>query len=180
MIEVRGPNVFKGYWRMPDKTAAEFREDGFFVTGDLGKIDARGYVHIAGRGKDLVISGGYNVYPEGGRKRDRRDRRRRRKRRDRRSPPRFRRRRGRGCGKDQGGAYRADILEPLKKRLANYKLPKRVVFVESLPRNTMGKVQKNLLREISRSILEIRPGYDRSKLASLTLSLSPWERGRPE
>ena len=64
MIEVRGPNVFKGYWRMPEKTQAEFREDGFFITGDLGKIDARGYVHILGRGKDLVISGGFNVYPK--------------------------------------------------------------------------------------------------------------------
>ena len=59
-----GPNVFKGYWRNPEKTAAEFRDDGFFVTGDLGKIDERGYVHIVGRGKDLVITGGYNVYPK--------------------------------------------------------------------------------------------------------------------
>ena len=64
MIEVRGPNVFKGYWRLPEKTAAEFRGDGFFITGDLGMIDERGYVHILGRGKDLVISGGYNVYPK--------------------------------------------------------------------------------------------------------------------
>ena len=64
MIEVRGPNVFKGYWRMPEKTAAEFRADGFFITGDLGKIDARGYVHIVGRGKDLIITGGFNVYPK--------------------------------------------------------------------------------------------------------------------
>ena len=64
MIEVKGPNVFKGYWRMPEKTAAEFRSDGFFITGDLGKIDERGYVHIVGRGKDLVITGGYNVYPK--------------------------------------------------------------------------------------------------------------------
>ncbi|MBQ8103334.1 MAG: malonyl-CoA synthase, partial [Afipia sp.] len=64
MIEVKGPNVFKGYWRMPDKTKAEFRADGFFITGDLGKIDPRGYVHILGRGKDLVISGGFNVYPK--------------------------------------------------------------------------------------------------------------------
>ena len=64
MIEVRGPNVFKGYWRMPEKTKAEFRDDGFFITGDLGKIDARGYVHIVGRGKDLIISGGFNVYPK--------------------------------------------------------------------------------------------------------------------
>src|SRR4051794_7921412 len=64
MIEVKGPNVFKGYWRMPEKTRAEFRDDGFFITGDLGKIDAKGYVHIVGRGKDLVISGGFNVYPK--------------------------------------------------------------------------------------------------------------------
>ncbi len=64
MIEVKGPNVFKGYWRMPEKTKAEFRDDGFFITGDLGKIDGKGYVHILGRGKDLVISGGFNVYPK--------------------------------------------------------------------------------------------------------------------
>ena len=64
MIEVKGPNVFKGYWRMPEKTKAEFRDDGFFITGDLGKIDAKDYVHILGRGKDLVISGGFNVYPK--------------------------------------------------------------------------------------------------------------------
>ena len=64
LIEVRGPNVFKGYWRMPDKTAAEFRADGFFITGDLGRIDENGYVHILGRDKDLIISGGFNVYPK--------------------------------------------------------------------------------------------------------------------
>src|ERR1043165_1896860 len=64
MIEVKGPNVFRGYWRMPDKTRAEFRDDGFFITRDLGKIDDKGYVHILGRGKDLVISGGFNVYPK--------------------------------------------------------------------------------------------------------------------
>src|SRR6202012_3216132 len=64
MIEVKGSNVFKGYWRMPEKTKAEFRDDGFFITGDLGKIDDKGYVHILGRGKDLVISGGFNVYPK--------------------------------------------------------------------------------------------------------------------
>ncbi len=147
MIELRGPNVFKGYWRMPDKTKAEFREDGFFITGDLGKIDASGYVHIVGRGKDLVITGGYNVYPKeveseidalegvhesaviGV------------------AHPDF----GEGVVaivvKTETGLTEADILEPLKKRLANYKLPKRVLFVESLPRNTMGKVQKNLLRD---------------------------------
>ena len=64
VIEVKGPNVFKGYWRMPEKTASEFRADGFFITGDLGRIDADGYVHIVGRAKDLIISGGFNVYPK--------------------------------------------------------------------------------------------------------------------
>jgi malonyl-CoA/methylmalonyl-CoA synthetase len=148
MIEVKGDNVFQGYWRMPEKTAAEFRDDGFFITGDLGLIDARGYVHIVGRGKDLVISGGYNVYPkevEG--EIDR-------------LPgvvesavigvphpdlgegvtavvvPKA------GARLDEGG-----ILAALDGRLARYKQPKRVVFVDDLPRNTMGKVQKNLLRE---------------------------------
>ena len=64
MIEVRGPNVFKGYWQMPEKTAAELRDNGFFITGDLGKFDEHGYLHIVGRGKDLIITGGYNVYPK--------------------------------------------------------------------------------------------------------------------
>ena len=64
MIELKGPNVFKGYWRMPEKTAAEFRADGYFITGDLGRIDDNGYVSIVGRGKDLVITGGFNVYPK--------------------------------------------------------------------------------------------------------------------
>ena len=63
MIEIRGPNVFKGYWRMPEKTKAEFREDGFFISGDLGFVYRRGYIYISGRGKDLMISGGFNVYP---------------------------------------------------------------------------------------------------------------------
>ena len=102
MIEVRGPNVFKGYWRMPEKTHAEFRDDGFFITGDLGVIDADGYVAIVGRGKDLVISGGFNVYPKeveceidalpgrGG------------KRGDRRRPSRFRRGRDGGGGQESG------------------------------------------------------------------------------
>jgi malonyl-CoA/methylmalonyl-CoA synthetase len=148
MIEVRGPNVFKGYWRMPEKTKAEFREDGFFVTGDLGKIDRRGYVHIVGRGKDLVISGGYNVYPK-----------------EVESEidaldgvmesavigiphPDF----GEGVVavvvKGKGSKLQErDVLNSLKRRLANYKLPKRVLFAEDLPRNSMGKVQKNVLRE---------------------------------
>ncbi|MBN9057261.1 MAG: malonyl-CoA synthase [Shinella sp. 65-6] len=148
MIEVRGPNVFKGYWRMPEKTAAEFRADGFFITGDLGRIDGRGYVHIVGRGKDLVISGGYNIYPkeveaeiDG-------------------MPgvvesavigvphPDF----GEGVTavvvRAKGSALdEKAVLDGLKDRLARYKQPKRVLFVDDLPRNTMGKVQKNVLRE---------------------------------
>src|SRR5262249_23947582 len=153
MIEVRGPNVFKGYWRMPGKTKAEFREDGFFITGDLGKIDAAGYVHILGRGKDLVISGGYNVYPKeieseidvlegvvesaviGV------------------AHPDF----GEGVvavivRKKGSRLTEAGILKPLKKRLASYKLPKRVLFVNDLPRNAMGKVQKNLVRDSYRDL----------------------------
>ncbi|MBK4217139.1 malonyl-CoA synthase [Paracoccus caeni] len=148
MVEVRGPNVFKGYWQMPEKTAAELRENGFFITGDLGKIDEHGYLHIVGRGKDLIITGGYNVYPIeieaeidelpgvnesaviGLPHRD------------------F----GEGVTAvvvAQKGAdlSEADVLAPLEARLAKFKLPKRVMFVEELPRNTMGKVQKNMLRD---------------------------------
>ena len=148
MIEVKGPNVFKGYWRMPEKTTAEFTSDGFFITGDLGKIDDNGYVHIVGRGKDLVISGGYNVYPKeieneidaiagvsesaviGV------------------PHPDF----GEGVTAvvvlEAGRTLsEADIISALKGRLAAFKMPKRVLFVDAFPRNTMGKVQKNLLRE---------------------------------
>jgi malonyl-CoA/methylmalonyl-CoA synthetase len=148
MIEVRGPNVFKGYWQMPEKTAAELRDNGFFITGDLGKIDDRGYVHIVGRGKDLIITGGYNVYPKeieteidaipgvlesavvGVPHRD------------------F----GEGVTAvvvptGKVALAEADVLKGLEDRLAKFKLPKRVLFVDELPRNTMGKVQKNLLRE---------------------------------
>lgn len=148
MIEVRGPNVFKGYWRNPEKTAAEFRADGFFVTGDLGKIDARGYVHIVGRGKDLVITGGYNVYPKeveteidllpgviesavfGV------------------AHPDF----GEGVTAAVVAKPGAELSEEavraaLAERLARFKQPKRVIFLAELPRNTMGKVQKNVLRE---------------------------------
>jgi malonyl-CoA/methylmalonyl-CoA synthetase len=148
MIEVKGPNVFKGYWRMPEKTKAEFRDDGFFITGDLGKIDANGYVHILGRGKDLVISGGFNVYPKeieseidampgviesaviGVPHAD------------------F----GEGvtavvvCDKD-AKVDEASVLKALEGRLAKFKMPKRVLVVDELPRNAMGKVQKNILRE---------------------------------
>ena len=148
MLEVRGPNVFKGYWRMPEKTKAEFRPDGFFITGDLGKIDARGYVHIVGRGKDLIISGGFNVYPKevesqidalpgvvesaviGVPHAD------------------F----GEGVTavvvkQSAAKLTEAEVLAALAERLAKFKLPKRVIFVRDLPRNTMGKVQKNVLRD---------------------------------
>ena len=149
VIEVHGPNVFQGYWRMPEKTAAEFRADKFFITGDLGKVDERGYVHIVGRGKDLVITGGFNVYPKeveteidampgvvesaviGV------------------AHPDF----GEGVTavvvKDKGATLSEDeIVAALETRLAKFKQPKRVLFVEDLPRNAMGKVQKNVLREM--------------------------------
>ncbi|SMC70047.1 malonyl-CoA/methylmalonyl-CoA synthetase [Fulvimarina manganoxydans] len=146
VIEVKGPNVFSGYWKMPEKTKAEFREDGYFITGDLGLIDEDGYVTIVGRGKDLVITGGYNVYPKevelaidelpgvvesaviGV------------------PHPDF--------GEGVVGVVVAKemleekaLLDQLKDRLAKFKQPKRIVFVDELPRNTMGKVQKNVLRE---------------------------------
>lgn len=153
MIEVRGANVFRGYWRMPQKTAAELRSDDFFITGDLGRIDARGYVHIVGRGKDLVITGGYNVYPiEVEAEIDA-------------LPgvvesavigvphPDF----GEGvtavvvAAKDAVIDESATLLA-LQQRLAKFKLPKRVLFVDELPRNTMGKVQKSVLRERYRDL----------------------------
>jgi malonyl-CoA/methylmalonyl-CoA synthetase len=153
MIEVKGPNVFAGYWRMPEKTKAEFRDGGFFITGDLGLIDVDGYVHIVGRGKDLIISGGYNIYPKeieseidalagvsesaviGV------------------AHPDF----GEGVTavvvRTPGSAIgAADIIAAIAGRLAKYKHPKRVIFVDELPRNTMGKVQKNLLRETYRDL----------------------------
>src|SRR5246127_4424912 len=153
MIEVKGPNVFKGYWRMPDKTKSEFRDDGFFITGDLGKIDDKGYVHIVGRGQDLVISGGFNVYPKeieseidampgviasaviGVPHAD------------------F----GEGvtavlvCSKG-ADISEASVLKALDGRLAKFKMPKRVFVVDELPRNAMGKVQKNILRDTYKDI----------------------------
>lgn len=147
-IQVRGPNVFRGYWQMPEKTASEFTDDGFFITGDLGRFDADGYLQIVGRDKDLVISGGYNVYPKeieqliddvpgvaesaviGLPHAD------------------F----GeavtaivvpeKGSGTDE-----ATIIAAIAPGLARYKQPKRVLFADELPRNVMGKVQKNVLRE---------------------------------
>ncbi len=148
MIEVRGPNVFKGYWQMPEKTAAEVRADVFFVTVDLGKFDEHGYLHIVGRGKDLIISGGFNVYPkEVESEID--------------AIPGVLESAVIGIpDADFGEAVtavaikqanvaigEAEVLQALKHRLAKYKLPKRVYFVDELPRNAMGKVQKNLLRK---------------------------------
>ena len=145
MIEVRGPNVFAGYWQMPEKTAAEFTADGWFITGDLGTMDADGYLSIVGRSKDLVISGGYNVYPkEVELVLD-------------------------ACAgvvesaviglphPDLGEAVFAVIVgapdlaacqQDMAAQLARFKLPKGMVVVDALPRNTMGKVQKAELRRI--------------------------------
>ncbi|WP_411880993.1 malonate--CoA ligase [Polaromonas sp. YR568] len=147
-IQVKGPNVFKGYWRMPEKTKEEFTADGYFKTGDVGKIDERGYIVIVGRSKDLIISGGYNVYPA----------------------------EIEGYINDMPGVAESalvgvphpdfgevgvavviakpgasleagQIVGELKSKLANFKIPKQCFVVGELPRNTMGKVQKNLLRE---------------------------------
>ncbi len=154
-IQVTGPNVFKGYWRMPEKTKEEFTEDGWFKTGDVGRIDGDGYVTIVGRSKDLIISGGYNVYPaevEG------------------------------YINELPGVAESAlvgvphpdfgevgvavvipkpgaridgeEIVAKLKAQLANFKIPKRCFVVDELPRNTMGKVQKNLLREQHKQLFD--------------------------
>lgn len=148
VIEVKGPNVFQGYWRNLEKTAQEFRSDGFFITGDLGKIDQGGYVHILGRAKDLIISGGFNVYPKEVESEI-----------DALSDVRESAVIGLPHG-DFGEAVAAIIVplpgasldersvrDALAQRLAKYKLPKRVIFVDELPRNAMGKVQKNVLRE---------------------------------
>ena len=147
-IQVKGPNVFSGYWRMPEKTAEEFTADGFFKTGDVGRIDERGYVTIVGRSKDLIISGGYNVYPA----------------------------EIEGTINEMPGVAESAlvgvphpdfgevgvavviakpgatvlpeaVIADLKSRLANFKIPKRCFVVAELPRNSMGKVQKNLLRD---------------------------------
>jgi malonyl-CoA/methylmalonyl-CoA synthetase len=156
VIEVKGPNVFRGYWRMPEKTVQEFRPDGFFITGDLGRVDADGYIHLVGRTKDLVISGGFNVYPkEVENEIDAVD------------------------GVLESAVFGAphpdlgegvtaivvlrpgalitepSVLAALSERLAKFKMPKRVVIVDSLPRNTMGKVQKTALRETYKGIYAV-------------------------
>lgn len=146
-IEVKGPNIFQGYWRNPEKTKSEFRPDGFFITGDVGQIDERGYVHIVGRSKDLIISGGFNVYPkEVEMVIDRLP----------------------GVAEsavigvphaDFGEAVVAvvvsrpgtapverEIIEATREHLAAYKTPKAVFLVKELPRNTMGKIEKAKLR----------------------------------
>ena len=147
IIEVRGPNVFQGYWQMPEKTAAELREDGFFITGDLGRIDADGYVHIVGRGKDLIISGGYNIYPKeielllddqpgvlesaviGV------------------PHPDFGETPVGILVPEQGATPDTDgIMNTVQEALARFKHPRQLILLDELPRNTMGKVQKNILR----------------------------------
>ena len=157
-IQVKGPNVFAGYWRMPEKTAEEFTHDGYFKTGDVGKIDECGYVHIVGRSKDLIISGGYNVYPA----------------------------EIEGAINDMPGVLESaligvphpdfgevsvavliakpgvkldaeSLLAALKKNLANFKIPKRCYVWPELPRNAMGKVQKNLLREQYKNLFSAAP-----------------------
>ena len=147
-IQVKGPNVFKGYWRMPEKTREEFSADGWFKTGDVGKVDERGYVSIVGRSKDLIISGGYNVYPaeiEGYIN----------------EMPGVAESALVGVPHPDFGEVGVAVVIPkpgvaldgdaviaqLKSQLANFKIPKRCFVATELPRNTMGKVQKNLLRE---------------------------------
>ncbi len=147
ILEIKGPNVFKGYWKMPEKTASEFRDDGFFITGDMTVKSEDGYYRIVGRSKDLIISGGYNVYPKEiesyldemdgvlesavvGR-----------------PDPDFGEAVVAFIVKDGSKELaEADIIQFAKDKLANFKAPKEVYFLGELPRNTMGKVQKNELR----------------------------------
>lgn len=147
MIEVRGPNVFKGYWQMPEKTAEELRADGFFITGDLGRIDSDGYVTIVGREKDLIISGGYNIYPkEVEQLLD--------------AQPGVKESAVIGVPHSDFGEGVVAVLvaegstspdvdaikDVVKAKLANFKRPKEYIILDALPRNTMGKVQKKALR----------------------------------
>ena len=147
-VEVRGPNVFSGYWQMPEKTAEEIRDNGFFITGDLGSYDERGYLSIIGRSKDLIISGGYNIYPKeielliddiegvdesaviGLPHTD------------------FGEATIAVVVAKANAALNAETIKAaLKSDLAGFKQPKQIIFVSELPRNTMGKVQKNILRD---------------------------------
>jgi len=158
-IQVRGPNVMKGYWRLPEKTKEEFTADGWFKTGDVGMIDSDGYLHIVGRAKDMIISGGYNVYPKeiegviddipgigesavvGV------------------PHPDFGEVGVAVVTRDAAGPETSEeaVIAHLKEHLANYKVPKRVFFVDALPRNTMGKVQKNLLRDEHKALFTGTP-----------------------
>ena len=155
---MRGPNVFSGYWRMPEKTREEFAEGGWFRTGDVGKVDARGYVTIVGRSKDLIISGGFNVYPA----------------------------EVEAALNDLPGVAESavvgvphadfgeavvavvvaqpgvaldgdSLVATLKARMANFKVPKALFVAAELPRNAMGKVQKNLLRERYANAVRLSP-----------------------
>ncbi|VDM28846.1 unnamed protein product [Toxocara canis] len=155
IVEIKMPSVFRGYWRNPEKTRTEFTNDGFFITGDIGRIDDNGYLWILGRGKDLIISGGLNVYPK--EVEDAVD-----------SLPYVQESAVIGVPHvDFGEAVvtvcvlRADVdkqkvsvnlIDDLRPKLANYKLPKKAIFIDALPRNSMGKVQKNLLREQYRNL----------------------------
>lgn len=147
-IQVKGPNVFQGYWQMPEKTRQEFTADGFFITGDLGTASDDGYIAIVGRSKDLIISGGYNVYPkEVESVIDRLDG--------------VKESAVIGVKDSDLGEKVAAVVVPdgsceidadkiqdaVREKLAAYKLPRTIVFVDELPRNTMGKVQKNILRD---------------------------------
>lgn len=154
ILQVKGDNIFKGYWRMPEKTAEEFTDDGFFITGDMAQYNEHGYISIVGRNKDMVITGGYNVYPKevellldevAGIKETAVI----------------------GLAHNDFGEAVTAIIVPddmnnppkidklkrlLKEQLANYKTPKKILFIEQLPRNTMGKVQKNILRETYKNL----------------------------
>jgi malonyl-CoA/methylmalonyl-CoA synthetase len=160
-IEVRGPNVFQGYWQMPQKTAEELRADGFFITGDLGLIDADGYVTIVGRNKDLIISGGYNIYPKeielildcqpgvlesaviGV------------------PHPDFGESVVGLLVAEPGATLSTDsIMATLGDQLARFKQPKKLIVMSDFPRNTMGKLQKNILREQFAATFSA-PNFDR-------------------
>ena len=146
IVEVRGPNVFAGYWRNPEKTAAEFRPDGFFITGDMGVIDEQGYVQLVGREKDLIITGGLNVYPAEVEALldDRAD---------------VAEAAVIGVPHADFGEAVVAVVQPagpfdpdrardeLRRDLAAFKVPKAILTMDALPRNTMGKIQKKLLRE---------------------------------
>jgi malonyl-CoA/methylmalonyl-CoA synthetase len=144
VVEISGPSVFSGYWRMPEKTAEDFTADGYFITGDVGRLDADGRLWISGRAKDLIISGGYNVYPkEVEMVLD--------------EHPGITESAVIGCPHPDfgeavvaviiGTGDEAEIIAAARSKLAAFKAPKRVFFVNDLPRNAMGKVQKNLLRD---------------------------------